>query len=152
TVPVTEASTGTVTFIAPDNNSTIAQGSTIQFAVSIKGDSLDGAKVDFLVDGTTIGSQTATTQTDATEAVQSSVTVAYSWTPKEVRGYLVSAQVSRPDGSRLGAADLTIQVVSVATTPTQSTPTLVKTPAPLPSFTPTRAVPTVTSTRAPSLA
>lgn len=157
TLPTTVAVTAAVSFVAPDNNSTIGQGSTIELAVKLQGDNLDGAKVDFLVDSNSIGSQTVALQTDgtdATEAVQNAVTVTFRWTPTEARGYLVSAQATRPDGSTIGAADLTLQVVAMPTTVGQTTPSLVPTPAPLPSFTPTLNQPpaaTVGATLLPSL-
>src|SRR5262245_51820946 len=112
-IPTSVASAAAVEFIAPDNNSTIAQGATIEFGVKIVGDRLDGAQAEFLVDGNSIGKQTAVIDPGAAEDNQNIAIVTYNWTPKEARGYLVSVQVSRPDGSRIGTADLTLQVVQV---------------------------------------
>ncbi len=134
--------TTTVVFIAPGNNSVIAEGATIVFAVSVAGSEPGTAKVDFLVNDTSIGSQTAQVVPG-----QASVTLRQTWTAKGVQGHLISAQVSR-GGAPIGEARITIRVVPLptrialivtdeASSPTTA-PTYTSQPKPTASPTPTQ--------------
>ena len=135
--PTAVAQESSVIFIAPDNNSVIAEGSTITFAVNAT-NSGGVSKVDFMVDDTQIGTQTAPT------IGQTSFTARQTWTAAGVQGHFIAAAAFGPDGKTFGDAKIALTVVSasqngdVSTTPatgaqTTSTPTTagsVNTPGP----------------------
>src|SRR5450432_3885707 len=79
--PTAVAQAASVVFIAPENNSTIAAGSTITFAVNASNGSAGVSKVDFLIDDTSIGTSTIPTGTTDT-----SFTVQQNWAAKGVQG------------------------------------------------------------------
>src|SRR4051794_11339942 len=73
TTPTSVAQGPSVVFIAPENNSAIAEGSTITFAVNAANPGGSVAKVEFMVDDAPIGSQ------DAPTPGQSTFTARQSW-------------------------------------------------------------------------
>jgi hypothetical protein len=95
-----------VVFVAPENNSTIAEGTAITFAVNALNNSGGVAKVDFRVDDTLIGSQTAPVPG------QSNFTARQPWTAAGVQGHFIEAIASGPDGKPFGSAKITLQIVT----------------------------------------
>src|SRR5450432_525642 len=104
--PTAVAQAASVVFIAPENNSTIAEGSTITFAVNASNGGGGVSKVDFLVDDTSIGTPTIPTSTTDT-----SFTVQQNWAAKGVQGHFVDAIAYGADGKQFGDAKITINVV-----------------------------------------
>src|SRR5260221_6739781 len=100
------AQAAVVIFIAPENNSTIAEGSTITFAVNASNGNAGVSKVDFMVDDTNIGTQTAATPQP------SSFTAQQTWVAKGTQGHFVDAIAYGADGKQFGDAKITIQVVA----------------------------------------
>jgi hypothetical protein len=98
-------------FIAPENNSIIAEGADITFAVTAV-DAAGISKIDFLVDDNSIG-----TQTIPAGAGLTSFTARQVWKAAGIQGHLVVAVASRSDGTAVGDAQITVQVVA-ATAPT----------------------------------
>src|SRR6266852_1698888 len=85
--PTAVAQESSVIFIAPDNNSVIS-------------------KVDFMVDDTQIGTQTAPT------IGQTSFTARQMWTAAGVQGHFIAAAAFGPDGKTFGDAKIAVTVVS----------------------------------------
>src|SRR5260221_2342552 len=112
--PTAVAQAAAVIFIAPENNSTIAEGSTITFAVNASNGNAGVSKVDFMVDDTNIGTQTAATPQP------SSFTAQQSWVAKGIQGHFVDAIAYGADGKQFGDAKITIQVVAAPGSATQS--------------------------------
>jgi hypothetical protein len=119
-----------VTFTGPANNSVIAEGSNVVLAVSARDSGAGITKVNFLVNGVAIGSQDAPGGQPA-----ASFSAQVTWIAHGVQGHLITAEVVRADGSSVGEAGVTIQVVPAPTaaavlttsTPTLSLPTLMPT-------------------------
>ncbi|MEP7285796.1 MAG: CARDB domain-containing protein [Chloroflexota bacterium] len=134
--PTAVAQGPSVVFIAPENNSTIAEGTSLTFAVNASGANV--AKIDFLVDDSPIGTQTA-----PTAGGQSNFTAQQVWTASPVQGHLVVAIASDADGKTIGDAKLTIQVVAKpqAGQDTAATVPATKSPATTAAL-PTKAAPT----------
>ncbi len=108
-----------VMFLAPDTNSMLAQGATIQLAVSAHDPGGAGvARVDFTLDGAPLGSQSAPKAAGQPDFVALQV-----WTATNPQGHLISAAAYRADNSPIGEAALIITVVTLPGTPT-ATPTL----------------------------
>src|SRR5258708_1289386 len=104
--PTAGAQAAAVIFIAPENNSTIAEGSTITFAVNASNGNAGVSKVDFLVDDTNIGTQAAAAPQP------SSFTAQQTWVAKGTRGHFVDAIAYGDDGKQFGDDKITIQVVA----------------------------------------
>src|SRR5258706_12078449 len=104
--PTSVAQGPSVFFIAPENNSTIAEGSAITFAVNATNPGGTVAKVDFMVDDAPLGTQTAS------DTKQSSFTARQSWTVAGIQGHFISAVASDADGKLIGDAKITLQVVA----------------------------------------
>src|SRR5258707_14278146 len=102
-----------VLFIGPDNNSTIADGATITLAVYAS-NSAGVSKVDFMVDDTLIGSQSAPQGTAG--APTTSFTAEQSWTAKDDRGHFVDAIAYATDGTKFDDAKITLTVVPAPST------------------------------------
>ncbi|MCC7207235.1 MAG: SH3 domain-containing protein [Anaerolineae bacterium] len=140
-----------VVFLAPANNSVIAQGSTITLAVTAQDSGPGVAKIDILVDGVLLESVAA-----PVEGGQSSLTAHVDWEASGVQGHLITAEAQRADGTPLGEAGVAVTVVEVsgpdatliAALPTQNTPEPTPTRRP-PS--PTPDAPANTATPAPTL-
>ncbi len=115
--PVAE-SESTVVFVAPENNSVIAEGSDITFAVNVA-DTAGVGKVEFRIDDNLIGTQNA-----PTDGLQTRFTARQPWKAQGVQGHLVVVVASHPDGKPIGEAKITIQVVTVATSTASMTATL----------------------------
>jgi uncharacterized protein YraI len=144
--PTAVAQAPSVVFIAPDNNSSLAEGAVIMFAVNVT-NSGGISKVDFLVDDNTIGTQAVPPDQQATQ----SMTIQQSWTAKGVQGHFVDAVAYGADGKQFSDAKIAIQVVA-GQPPTQATTAdAVKATTPPPAATtllPTNTAPP-TSTKAP---
>src|SRR5262249_11778753 len=106
TVPTAAVQGPAVVFVAPENNSTIAEGTSITFAVNALNNSGGVAKIDFRVDDTLIGSQIAPVPG------QSSFTARQPWTAAGVQGHFVEAIASGSDGKPFGSAKITVQIVT----------------------------------------
>lgn len=128
--------TWSLDFIAPENNSLIVAGTTITLA-AVASDALSGvARIDFSVDGSLIGSQNAPISEGQTR-----FSAQQAWQPTEARGYLITAEAFRADGTSIGEAGVAVQVIAAPTAqaallstvaPTQAPRT--STPTPLPTF------------------
>ncbi|MCE7946787.1 MAG: hypothetical protein DYG88_05090 [Chloroflexi bacterium CFX4] len=128
--------TWSLDFIAPDNNSLIVAGTTITLA-AVASDALSGvARIDFSVDGSLIGSQNAPISEGQTR-----FSAQQAWQPTEARGYLITAEAFRADGTSIGEAGVAVQVIAAPTAqaallstvaPTQAPRTA--TPTALPTF------------------
>jgi hypothetical protein len=101
-----------VVFIAPENNSIIAEGAEITLAVNAVDTGAGVSKIDFLVDDNPIGTQTIPAGTG-----QTSFTARQVWKATGIQGHFVVAVASRSDGTAIGNAQITVQVVA-ATAPT----------------------------------
>ncbi|MHB8748786.1 MAG: SH3 domain-containing protein [Aggregatilineales bacterium] len=125
-----------VIFLAPDANSQIADGATVQIAVDVLDELGAGVvRVDFAVDGVMLGSQRA-----QNPAGQREFTALQIWTASGVQGHLIDATAYRLDNTVVGDALLTVTVAPLRLTPTSTltltiTPTLPP-PSDLPTFTP----------------
>lgn len=104
--PVTPVSS--VMFIAPANNSVVAEGSTVQLAVLAEDGGGGVGKVEFLIDGVSIGAQVASTPLER-------YTARHDWRATGAQGHLITAQVSRADGTPIGETSITITVVALPT-------------------------------------
>jgi hypothetical protein len=119
-----------VTFTGPANNSVIAEGSNVILVVSARDSGAGVVKVNFLVNGVAIGSQDAPGGQPA-----ASLSAQVTWIARGVQGHLITAEAVRADGSSVGEAGVTIQVVPAPTaaaalttaTPTLTIPTLMPT-------------------------
>jgi hypothetical protein len=98
-----------VVFIAPENNSVIAEGAEITLAVNVVDTGADVSKVEFRVDDNPIGTQPIPAGTG-----QTSFTVRQAWPAKGIQGHLVAAIAYRSDGTAVGSAQITLQVVAAA--------------------------------------
>ncbi len=126
--------TWSLDFIAPDNNSLIVAGTTITLA-AVASDGLSGvARIDFSVDGSLIGSQKAPISEGQTR-----FSAQQAWQPTEARGYLITAEAFRADGTSIGEAGVAVQVIAAPTAqaallstvaPTQAPRTATPTPLP----------------------
>src|SRR5258707_10934178 len=103
--PTAVAQASSVIFIAPDNNSVVAEGSTITLAVNAS-NSAGVSKVDFMVDDTQIGKQNAPT------VGQTSFTARQTWTASGTQGHFIAAAAFGPDGKTFGDAKIALTVVS----------------------------------------
>jgi uncharacterized protein YraI len=130
--PTSTVQAASVVFIGPENNASVAEGASITFAVKAT-DSSGIAKVEFTIDDTPLGSQNS-------NSTQTTFTARQPWKAAEIRGHLVNAIAFRADGTPIGNANLTINVVqAVAMANTNSVqPTL----ANLPTLAPTLPPPT----------
>lgn len=144
-----------VIFIAPANNTLIAEGATIQMAALITdNDGPGAAKVEFFLEDTlSLG-----VQTPKTGSAPQNFTAVQPWRAKGIQGHLVTARASRADGSVIGEARITIQVLAVSGVAAQvvavaETVTPTGTPGLTTSATPTLqiAAPVPTNTRAPTV-
>lgn len=106
--PTSVAQESSVVFIAPQNGSLIAEGSDIILAVNTNDPQT--AKVEFRIDGNVIGAQTA-----PTGSPQGSFTARQPWKATGIQGHLVEAVASRADGTQIGAAKITLEVVAAPT-------------------------------------
>jgi hypothetical protein len=120
-------------FIAPENNSLILVGAPIALA-AVASDSSGVARLEFSVDGVLIGSQQAPEGLTRFSAQQA-------WQPREARGYFLSVEAFRADGSSIGEAGIAVQAIAAPTAqaallntvaPTQVPRTA--TPRPTPTF------------------
>jgi hypothetical protein len=135
TEPTAVAQGPAIVFIAPENNSTIAEGAEITFAVSASNTDTGISKVDFQVDDIALGSQTAPTPGQPTFSARQS------WTAEGVQGHFITAIVYDKDNKAIGDAKLTLQVV---TKPGDSTAeATVGTATPTLAQQPSRAIPTL---------
>jgi len=128
--------TWSLDFIAPENNSLIMVGMTITLAAVASDHNSGVARIDFSVDGVLIGSQSA-----PLPGGQTRLSAQQFWRPSEPRGYLITAEAFRADGSSIGEASIAVQAVAAPTAqaalrntvaPTQTPRTL--TPTVLPTF------------------
>lgn len=136
--PRTPISTPTwsLMFIAPENNSLIMVGAQVMLAVVATESGSGVARIDFSVDGVLIGSQIAPIAEG-----QPRFSAQQLWQPSEPRGYLITAEAFRADGSSIGETGVVVQVVSAptaqaalrSTIPPSRTP-LPLTPTALPTF------------------
>jgi hypothetical protein len=117
-----------VVFVAPDNQSIVADGSQIVLAVNVK-DSGGVAKVEFTVDDSSIGIQTPPTPMPDLTAQQP-------WKASGIQGHLITAVAYRTDGTPIGDAKITVQVVALATA-TQAATQAPTQPAASPTVPPT---------------
>jgi cell division septation protein DedD len=140
--------TSSVMFIAPANNSVIAEGSMIVFAVLAQDSEAGVAQVDLLIDGLLVESQTAPAPDG-----QPSFTARFDWLAGGLQGHLITAEALRADGSVIGEAGLAITVVAAAgldaTLIAALPPTATLTPSPT-DILPTPEPATATTTRRPS--
>jgi CARDB/Bacterial SH3 domain/Bacterial Ig domain len=120
-VAVSEAS---VVFIAPDNNSVIAEGSTITLAVNAA-DTAGVGRIEFRIDDNLIGTQNA-----PSDGLQTNFTARQPWIAQGIQGHLVVAVAFHPDGKPIGEAKITFQVVTVAPSTATETSTLTVTETP----------------------
>ncbi len=104
-----------VVFVAPDNQSIIAEGTQITLAVNVK-DSGGVAKVEFTVDDSSIGIQTPPTP-------MPDLTARQPWKASGIQGHLVTAVAYRTDGAPIGEAKITLQVVALAAQAATQAPT-----------------------------
>ncbi len=137
-------------FLAPENNSVIAEGAVIQLAVNARDLSGKGvARVDFNVDGVSIGSQAAPNADGQAEFTAFQVWAA----PSPAQGHLITASAFRADNSMVGDAVLTVSVVTLQTTanlpPTVSTPLVASPTVQAPAVSPIPA--TITPTNTPQI-
>lgn len=111
-VPRTPISTPTwsLDFIAPENNSLILVGTTIMLAAAAADNGGGVARIDFSVDGVLLGSQPAPISQGQTR-----FSAQQAWQPREPRGYLITAQAFRADGSSIGEVGIAVQVVAAST-------------------------------------
>ncbi|MBO9308863.1 MAG: SH3 domain-containing protein [Chloroflexi bacterium] len=128
--------TWSLDFIAPENNSLIMVGTTITLAAVASESNGGVARIDFRVDGVLIGSQVA-----PMPGGQARFSAQQPWRPSEPRGYLITAEAFRADGSSIGEVGIAVQAVAASTAqaalrntiaPTQTPRTL--TPTALPTF------------------
>jgi len=103
--PVATAS-ASITFVAPAKNTTIAEGSMITLAVSASDSASGVAKVDFFLDDTLIGTQSADNA-----AGQQTFVARMDWIATGVQGHLLAAVAYRADGAKIGETGITIQVL-----------------------------------------
>jgi hypothetical protein len=137
--PTAVAQESSVVFIAPQNGSLIAEGSDITLAVNTNDPG--AAKVEFRIDDNVIGTQTA-----PTGSPQGSFTARQPWKATGIQGHLVEAVASRADGTQIGAAKITLEVVAPPTQAATEAATQLTTQAA--SASPTR--PPASATTAPS--
>lgn len=136
-----------VMFLAPDSNSTLAEGATIQIAVSAQ-DAKGVSRVDLTVDNIPLGSQTAALP------IAQQFTALQVWTVSGVQGHLLNAIAYAADNSVIGEASMTVSVVALPSTPTLTAlpPTATLAPFVVGSAPPvTIIVPTASITMAPIL-
>lgn len=96
-----------ILWIAPENNSVIAEGASIEIAASAS-DSLKGiAKITFLVDGKAIAEADAPLIDGQATFVAKAV-----WVAQGIQGHLLTAEAARADGTVVGEAGVTVQVVA----------------------------------------
>jgi uncharacterized protein YraI len=96
--------TASVQIIAPTNRSVVAHNATITLAAVAEDATQGVAQIEFFIDGVSFSVQRAESSTNSLYA---SVT----WTPAETRGYLITAEAQRPDGSTIGEDGITVDVV-----------------------------------------
>jgi len=130
-------------FLAPDPNSQIAEGAPVQIAVDAVDDLGAGVtRVDFSVDGVTLGSQLAQNAAGQHEFMALQI-----WTATGAQGHLIQASAYRKDSTVVGDAALTVTVAPLVLTPTPTlTPTITNTSPPptnLPTFTPSVTIITI---------
>jgi uncharacterized protein YraI len=119
----TESGRGTpsVVFLAPAVNTVIAEGAAVVLAVQVTDAQGGPSAVEFLVDDASVGTQQVTPATP--------LTVRHTWQARGARGHLLSAVAKRADGSIIGTAEITLQVVIATFAPisvaANVTPTLV---------------------------
>jgi len=102
--------TWSLDFIAPENNSLIMVGTTITLAAVASESDGGVARIDFSVDGVLIGSQVAPRPEG-----QARFSAQQLWQPSEPRGYLITAEAFRADGSSIGEAGIAVQAVAAPT-------------------------------------
>jgi hypothetical protein len=135
-----------VVFIAPDNNSVIAEGTELTLAVS--GTSNNGiSKIDFQVDDAPIGSQTPTSPDTST------FTARQTWVATGVQGHFITAVLFDKDGKAISDAKMTITIVTQpsadAGSGTESGVASANTPTLASQAAPTSAGPTLIPTNTP---
>lgn len=122
--PVVPNAGSQVMFIAPAANSILAHGAVITFAVKVHDTGAGVTQVDFMVNDRVIGSQTTPDGTPLP-----SFTAVQQWQTDGLRGHLISALALRADGSMIGKAEMTVQVVAATFVPltpqAASSPTVV---------------------------
>lgn len=140
-------------FLAPDNSSTVAEGATIQLAVSVRDPGGAGvARVDFKLDSDLlIGSQNAPNAAGQPEFTAFQVWVA----PAATQSHLITASAFRADNSPIGEANLTINIASLTVAPQSPATPLVSGPASTAAATalvtaPVTIVPTITPSNTPA--
>ena len=109
--PTAVAQAPSVVFIAPDSNSSVAEGTSLTFAVNAT-NSGGISKVDFTVDDNPIGTQSVPPD----QQTSPSITLQQPWTAKGVQGHFVDAVAYGADGKQFGDAKLTFQVVAAVQT------------------------------------
>jgi hypothetical protein len=103
-VPASDGGRAAVLFVAPDPNSQIAEGATIQLAVRAE-DAAGVSRIEFTVDDQALGSQSAPA------GKQTTFTALQIWVASGVRGHLLSATAYRIDNVAIGTANLTVNVL-----------------------------------------
>lgn len=107
TVPAEVSGPPPLIFIAPENNSQIAEGATIQIAVRVQDLSGPGvARVDFAVDDQALGSLLT-----ANGQGQKTFTALQIWTATGARGHLITATAYRADNTQISSANITVNVI-----------------------------------------
>lgn len=115
--PMARDAGSSVMFVAPAANSVLAHGAVITFAVKVYDTGAGVTQVDFLVNDRVIGSQTTPDGTPLP-----TFTAMQTWQTDGLRGHLISALALRADGSVIGKAEMTVQVVAATFVPiTQQT-------------------------------
>ncbi len=108
-LPGGEATSGII-LIAPENNSVIGEGVHVEIAAAAR-DTLTGvSKITFSLDGAPLESLTAPIPEG-----QTTFTAKIVWVTKGIQGHLLTAEAFRADGSSLGEAGVTVQVVPLNT-------------------------------------
>lgn len=98
--------TAAVVMLAPSNNSRIAEGATVEIAATAHDETSGVARIEFFLNGVSIGSQNAPIAEGQTE-----FTARMTWQAQGVQGHFITAEASRADGSRIGEAGVTFEVV-----------------------------------------
>ncbi|MCS6872839.1 MAG: Ig-like domain-containing protein [Anaerolineae bacterium] len=106
--PVTP--TWSLEILAPENNSLVLVGTTIMLAAVATDSSSGVARLDFSVDGVLIGSQVAPIRSGQTR-----FSAQQAWQPREPRGYLITVEAFRPDGSSIGEIGVAVQAIAAPT-------------------------------------
>ena len=138
-----------VVFLAPDPNSTIAEGATVQIAVDVADSSGPGVtRVDFAVDGLTLGSAHAPALSG-----QARFTALQIWTASGEQGHLIDATAYRADNTVVGDASLTVKVAPIVVTASYTpTPTVSEPFTPPPTLPPSITIITIAAFVTPNTA